>query len=195
MEKQENESIKIFEDLIKLEVTNFINNEKYQIVGGTDMVFSDDDILKITKICNQENTYNLLFKERLNGKPYTEDDAKGFIKWLKDGWRNQSFFVFFIRDENEKIIGAIDIKSADLNRAEIGYWADENYRGFMTNTVEEILSLAKERGFLKIFAGVRSDNSKSIGVLERSGLKRVGEEKEIKGYPHLEYEIDLNKIN
>jgi RimJ/RimL family protein N-acetyltransferase len=186
---------KIFKNNIKKEIVNFLNKEKYQLVGGDDMVFTETDINKITKICNQKDTYELLFKNRLNGRPYTQKDAQDFIDWLKKGWKDQTHFVFFVRKNDGEIIGAIDIKSNDLSRAEIGYWGDENYRGFMTNTLEQLISLAKNAGFVRLFAGVRSDNLKSLGVLERANFKKTGEEKEVKGYPHLEYEKLLTAKN
>lgn len=181
----------IFKKEIMKEIQNFLNNENYYLVGGVNMAFSEDDINKIVKICNQKDTYELLFRERLNNRPYTKNDAEDFLDWVKVGWKDQTHFVFFVRKTDAEIIGAIDIKSANLNRAEVGYWADENYRGFMTNTLKELIKLAKDAGFIKLFAGVRTDNKKSIRVLERTGFMKIGVEKEVKGHPHLEYEKTL----
>ncbi|MCL5017315.1 MAG: GNAT family N-acetyltransferase [Patescibacteria group bacterium] len=182
--------VSIFGSQIKKEITNFSTGEKYEMLGGADMVFSDDDIKKITKICSQKNAYDILFKKRLNGKPYTEEDARSFVKWIKGGWNDQTHFVFIVRKQDSEIIGAIDIKSRDLNRAEIGYWADENYRGFMTNAVVELCSLAKGVGYAKLFAGVLARNSRSIGVLERAGFKKIKEDKK-DGEDHFQYEKAL----
>jgi RimJ/RimL family protein N-acetyltransferase len=159
--------------------------------GGAGMVFSDSDIKKITEICSQSNTYESLFKERFEGKPYTEKDARDFISWVEDGWKNQTHFVFFIRKSNSEIIGAVDIKSADLNRAEVGYWADENHKGFMTSAVNELSVLAKEVGFSKLFAGVLKTNTKSIGVLERAGFQKIDEKKVFINEEDFEYEKEL----
>lgn len=187
-EEKLNTAKNIFEGNIKKEVVNYLTGEKYEMLGGKDMVFSDEDIKKIVEICNRLNVYDILFKKRLKGRPYTEEDARGFINNLvKEGWEKQTNFVFIIRKSDSEIIGAIDIKSADLDRAEIGYWADENYSGFMTNTVNELLSLAKEGGFKKLFAGVLARNDKSIEVLKRSGFIKIN--KDIKDdEPHFEYE-------
>ena len=149
-----------------------------------------EDIEKIVEICNRPGTYDFLFSKIFKGRAYTEADAKWFLNFVKEGWENQTNFVFIIRKSDSEIIGVIDIKSANLDRAEIGYWADENYSGFMTNTVNELLSLAKEGGFKKLFAGVLARNDKSIKVLERSGFIRTKEDDKNEE-PHFEYEKEL----
>ncbi|MFA7252239.1 MAG: GNAT family N-acetyltransferase [Candidatus Paceibacterota bacterium] len=180
----------IFEQNIRREIVNYLTGEKYEMLGGKDMAFSDEDIKKIVEICNRPNTYDILFKKMCAGKPYTEENAKAFTNYAKGGWEKQTNFVFIIRKADSEIIGAIDIKSPNTERAEIGYWSDENYSGFMTNTVNELLSLAKEGGFKKLFAGVLARNSKSVGVLERSGFIKTKED--IKDdEAHFEYEKPL----
>ena len=161
---------------ISRDVLNFSTGEKCEMQGGEDMVFSDEDIKKIAEICSQENKYNLLFKDMLHGKPYTEENARTFIEWIKGGWEKQTHYVFIIRNPDAKIVGCVDIKGPG---GEIGYWADENYAGFMTNAVKELSSVAKDAGFEELFAWVRETNNKSIGVLERAGYKKAFEEEKI----------------
>lgn len=190
IEKNKNSRERIFNPIVNREVTNFASGIKYQMIGGEDVEFSDSDISKIAQICSQDEVYNTLFKKMLEGKPYTEDNARGFIDWVKSGWKDQTHFVFFVRNKNGEIIGAIDIKSANTDRAEIGYWADKNYSGFMTNTVKELIHIAKESGFKKLFADVLSNNIKSSAVLDRAGFSKVGEyEKD--GGQYLTYEKEL----
>lgn len=189
-EKMPGEIKTIFEQNVKREIANFLTGEKYEMLGGQEMTFTEEDIKKIVEICNQPSVYANLFSKMCDGKPYSEENAKWFINFVKEGWAKQTNFVFIIRKLDSEIIGAIDIKSANLDRAEIGYWADENYSGFMTNTVNELLSVAKEVGFVKLFAGVLAGNDKSIKVLERSGFIRTKEE--IKdNEPHFEYEREI----
>ena len=180
----------IFEQNIKREITNFLTGDKYEMIGGSDLIFSEKDIKKIVEICNRPSTYDILFNKPFKGRAYTEADAKWFENFVKEGWEKQTHFVFVIRKTDSEIIGVIDIKSTDFDRAEIGYWADENYSGFMTNTVNELLSLAKEGGYKKLFAGVLARNDKSIKVLERSGFVKTAED--IKDdEPHFKYEKEL----
>jgi len=180
----------ILKSEIKRKLANFLTGEKYEMSGGPGMIFSDSDIKKITKVCSQKDAYDILFKKRLNGEPYTEEDARSFIEWVKNGWKDQTHFVFLIRKSDSEIIGAIDIKSSDLNRAEIGYWADENYRGFMTNAVNELSLLAKEAGYIRLFAGVLARNNRSVAVLERAGFKKIKDDKK-DGEDHYIYEKEL----
>lgn len=186
-----NQEKKIFESNIRREILNFVTGEKCEMQGGKDMEFTEGDIKKIAEICSQNSVYELLFRRMLDGKPYTEKEAQGFVDWVKSGWSKQTHFVFFVRKSDSEIVGAIDIKSADLNRGEVGYWADENYKGFMTNTVNELISLAKEVGYIKLFAGVKSENSKSVGVLERAGFNKIKEDTKEDGGIYFEYEKQL----
>lgn len=186
-----NQEKKIFESNIRREILNFVTGEKCEMQGGKDMEFTDSDIKKITEICSQNSVYELLFRRMLDGKPYTEKEAQGFVDWVKEGWNKQTHFVFFVRKSDSEIVGAIDIKSADLTRGEVGYWADENYRGFMTNTVNELISTAKGVGYKKLFAEVKIENSKSIGVLERAGFNKMKEIIKENGSIYFGYEKQL----
>lgn len=182
---------KIFESHIEREISNFKTGEKYKLEGGNQMVLTENDVNKIVEICNQENTYEMLFRKLFNNKEYTIEDAKNFINKVKAGWRNQNEFIFFVRKIENEIIGAIDIKSTDKERAEVGYWSDENYSGFMTNTLNELIKIAKEAGYKKLFAGVRDDNDKSINVLIRAGFIKTESMKKNKTDVGFEYEREL----
>ena len=125
---------------------------------------------QIASICNQPLVYDTLFRDRLEGATYSETDADEFIEWAHSGWQSGSHFVFFATNESNRIIGAVDIKSADLAAAEIGYWADSNYPGNMTNAVAALIHAAVETGFSRFTAYVKHNNQKSIRVLERAGF-------------------------
>jgi RimJ/RimL family protein N-acetyltransferase len=189
LEQKINPDKNILELDIRREVINFSTGEKCEMQGGKDMAFSDEDIKKIAEICSQESKYNLLFKDMLQGKPYTEENARKFVEWIKGGWEKQTHYVFIVRKPNGEIVGCVDIKGPG---GEVGYWADENYTGFMTNAVKELSTIAKEAGFEKLFAWVRQTNVKSIGVLERAGYVKDFEELNEKKGPMFNY---LKKLN
>lgn len=172
-EKTPEKEVPRFEKMINKDIVNYNTQEGYKMTGGEDMDFSPADISKIAEICAQEGVYKTLFEKRWNGDPYTEKDAAEFVDFVKEGWKNKTYFVFFVRKEDGEIIGAIDIKSADLERAEVGYWADKNYKGFMTNTLMELSKLAKSAGFMNLFATTATTNVRSGGVLERAGFHKV----------------------
>lgn len=163
-----------FEGMIEKEITNFKTGEIYKFIGGQEMSFSEDDIMQIAAICSQEEVYNILFKITFENKPYTTEDAASFVQWVEKGWNEGTHFVFFIRDAENKLVGAVDIKSPDLERAEVGYWADAHNSGFMTNALIELCSIAKDVKYKKLFGEVRPDNNKSSAVLERAGFEYVG---------------------
>lgn len=183
-----------FRKNIEREITNFKTGEIYKLIGGQEMAFSDEDIKQVNAICSQEEVYNVLFKIRFNNRPYTTEDATRFLQLVKKGWEEGTHFVFFVRNTENNIIGAVDIKSSNLNRAEIGYWSDINNSGFMTNALIELCSIAKEVKYKKLFGEVNPNNNKSAAVLERAGFEEVGEnEREYnKGVQYRVYEKSLD---
>ncbi len=181
-----------FESIISREVKNFKTGEVYKLNGGEEMSFSDIDVENLVSICSQEEIYDFLFRARFNNRPYSQSDAEGFLKYIKDGWENKTHFVFLIRNSDNKIIGAVDIKSSNLDDSEIGYWADRNHGGFMANAVSELCLIAKDTGYKKLNAKVRPDNNKSSSVLIRNGFENVGTSSGYsEGIEYALYEKDL----
>ena len=166
----------IFLSPINEEIQNFKTGEKCLLVSTENAIkFSRIDIEKIIDICNQKPVYEMLFRNKLEGKAYGEEQAKNFLSWIVGGWREQKFFVFFVRSSEGNIIGAVDIKSNDLSRAEIGYWADENHAGIMSNAVTKLIEIARNAGYKILFATARLDNKRSQNVLLRNNFLVVGE--------------------
>ena len=124
----------------------------------------------IVNICNEEKIYNWLFRESLEGKPYTRTKAESFKKWGTDGWNSNTHFVFLTLSESADVAAACSIKSSDLESAEIGYWSSSNHRGIMTNAVKAMVKNGFEAGFKSFFAKVKSKNSDSAAVLVRAGF-------------------------
>jgi len=109
---------------------------------------TDEDVETVAAAANEDLIYDRLFRERLNGRPYTKDDAYQFFAWAQEKWDHNESFVFFVRNASKRIVGAIDIKSAMTDAAEIGYWASAASPGIMTNTVLALCQVAKEAGYL-----------------------------------------------
>lgn len=180
-----------FPSLITKPVTNFLTKEQYMLFGGKDISFSEADIRKITEICSQRKIYDVLFNQRLNGTAYTQKNAEAFVNWIQEGWNANTHFVFFVRKQTGEIIGALDIKSATLAKAYVGYWADENYRGFMTNALIALITIAQQAGYICLGARVLHDNYASIAVLERAGFKKISVDDHEDGEQQFEYELML----
>ncbi len=144
--------------------------ETFKLVSSKAIETNDGHISNIQSICNEPLVYKWLFTKRFP-QGYTHIDAKEFISWSNKGWDNGEYFVFFIVSKNDEIVGAMDIKSNKLDAAEIGYWVSASYPGLGTNAVNELKSIAKEAGYLKLFAQTESANEKSNQLLLRAGFK------------------------
>ncbi|MCX6716489.1 MAG: GNAT family N-acetyltransferase [Candidatus Taylorbacteria bacterium] len=181
-----------FEEKINCRIKNFLNTDIYQMLGGSNILFSEKDLQKIIDICSQKDCYEMIFKRRLNGGPYLLKDAVSYTNWVMEGWRNHSHFAFIVRNNTGEFIGTLDIKSPDLDNAEVGCWADENYRGFMTNAFKELIALAKNAGYKKLYARIKSENSRSYNMVMRSGFIKIEERLRTDGLLEFIYEITLN---
>lgn len=129
----------------------------------------ETDPLTIVLICNEPPIYDLLFAERCAGKPYALADAERFLAWAERGWCDGTHFVYLIRGEGGGTAGAVDIKSANLPSAEIGYWLGARHSGVMTNAVRALCELAQIAGYAELFELVRQTNLRSANVLARAG--------------------------
>ncbi len=157
-------------------VMRFGENEPCEVrsVDST-LELTDDDLETIVNICNEKLIYNRLFKERFNGEIYSLVHAERFSTWAREGWQRNEWFMFLIRNSEKRIIGAIDIKSAMMDEAEIGYWASSGSPGIMTNTAIELCHVAKEAGYLRLYALIARDNEKSIRVVLKAQFVQDGE--------------------
>jgi RimJ/RimL family protein N-acetyltransferase len=153
-------------------VTNFLTGGVYDFVPAADVRADAASLARIVSICNEPDVYDWLFRPSLGGVPYGEGKAVQWLDWAKDGWRAGTHFVFAVLDAAGLVAAACDIKSADA-RAEIGYWCSVRHRGVMTNTVTALCGLAAEAGFHGLFARTKVGNTRSKGVLLRSGFARA----------------------
>jgi RimJ/RimL family protein N-acetyltransferase len=166
----------IFKTPISEQIENFKTREKCLLVSNEDSSkHTEKDVQKVVVICNQKPVYNFLFRTKLNGKVYGEEQAKGFMKWMEEGWQKQEWFVFLIRNSNDEIIGAVDLKSNSMESCELGYWADANHNGLMSNAVARLMELARKAGYKELFATTMPNNERSQNVLIRNGFERRGE--------------------
>ena len=166
----------------KVTLKNHFNERKLHLTRA-DCISSVPTVrARVTSICNQSTVYRNLFQARLKGARYTLSDADEFLAWAAAGWKLRTHFVFFIVDDQFGIVGAIDIKSAELDDAEIGYWSDSNHPGNITNAVLAMIDAAIETGFIRFTAFVRHDNDNSSRVLERAGFNLSHKEGEREGY-------------
>ena len=148
----------------------YLTGGEYLILRGDQVAADDARAAEVVAICNEPLVYEWLFRERCRGEPYAAGQAVDWLLWMKDGWESNSHFGFVVADPQGRITAACDIKSADPEGAEVGYWASANHRGIMTNVVNEIIHCAWEAGYRSLKAGARHGNLRSRSVLQRAGF-------------------------
>lgn len=179
---------------IAVPVRNFLNGEEYRMLGGEAIVFTTEDLNDIVRVCSQENCYNAVFRRRLQGRPYTLANAISFANWVKEGWENHTHFAFIVRNQEGKFAGTLDIKSSNLERAEIGYWSDELQSGFMTNAVLQLIQASKNAGYKSLYARVKEENVRSAQVLLRADFVETSKKMRPDGIIESIFEFDLQRV-
>ena len=150
-------------------VPNHLSGRTYTMCCMAALEATEEFLDSVVKVCNETKIYDWLFRQRLHGAPYPKKDAERFKQWGTQGWQEGTHFLFIVLDRG-LAAAACDIKSADLNGAEIGYWASEKHRGIMTNAVRSMISAGFAAGFRRFYGRVRPGNAASAAVLIRAGF-------------------------
>lgn len=175
-------------------IRNALSGKEYSLVA-LDLIEPSAEIIgQVTSICNEQLVYDWLFREMLSDQPYPPSMAKEWLAWGRDGWKQNTHFVFAVVDQNGGIAAACDIKSADASWAEVGYWSSNDHRGVMSNAVVELIDLAREAGFEHLFAETRKGNTRSQGVLRRAGFE-LAQQKPTRGDHHIVFSINIQRAN
>jgi RimJ/RimL family protein N-acetyltransferase len=160
------------------EVSRFPNNEIGQLIPlSKDSPVSEADIARIVEICDSPSVFDNVFAdlEVFQGRRYSEDDARYWVNEMGyKGWDESANFIYILRNSEGQIVAAIDIKSSDLEDAEIGYWASPNDKGWATNMVMQLLDIARESGYQSLSALVSLTNEASANVLLKNGFEDNG---------------------
>ncbi len=164
----------------KIHFTNPKDSKEYFIQDFKTYVESPDFnkelfLDRLVQICNQEKIYNILFKTMLQAQKYPKEKAVQFFDYAKKGWKEKINFVFLIiRVSEGQLCGAIEVKSNDLERSEIGYWASEDAHGIMTLSLKHIIKEAKSSGYKSLFARILTTNEASMTVVKNNGFVNMG---------------------
>jgi RimJ/RimL family protein N-acetyltransferase len=151
-----------------------LNGRTYNLLRADRLQATPELLADVVAACNEPLIYDWLFRERFKGQPYAEADARSFFAWQKSGWQDNAFFVFLLLSPEGQVVGALDIKSADPEAAEVGYWLSAQHRGLMNTALERLEDLARGAGFRSLYARVRPDNQRSRAVLRRAGWNEAG---------------------
>ncbi len=165
---------------MEFEIEKYPNKEKCRLVSvDSSFVVNVADLERITEICNQPPVHKSL-EAIVGNNPYTVGDARGFIEWAKDGWLSEKWYVFLVRDSNNKILACVDIKvvkDSDTGGREIGFWADSENPGVVTNSAFKLIEFAKTKGINKLYGLTDKSNTRSSNVLLRTGFEQVTDQK------------------
>lgn len=163
-----------FTNLLPVPIPRHGTAETYTLIRPDQFTFTEDHYQQIAEICNQPLVYETLFINRWEGRPYSVNDARGFVNWGVTSWDANTLYLFFIVSPKNEIAAAIDIKSPDLDSAEIGYWCSADHRGIMTNTVIALTQIMAKAGFKEVYALVKPLNERSKKVVLRANYSHIG---------------------
>jgi RimJ/RimL family protein N-acetyltransferase len=105
--------------------------------------------------------------------PYSEDHARAWIARPKDP--NLPSLLVTLPIEQGRIVGGCGLHDVD-GHVELGYWISPEYqgRGYATEAVKGLLSLARVAGHRQILARHAFDNPASGQVLHKAGFRPTG---------------------
>ncbi|MFC2080030.1 GNAT family N-acetyltransferase [Bacteroidota bacterium] len=106
--------------------------------------------------------------------PYAMSDA---VSWIKMVMNNKKDLIYAIDVEGEACGGIGLHGGSDVYRfnAEIGYWLSETHwnKGITSEAVQLLVNLVFEKfSWTRIYAGIFSNNTASMKVLEKCGFKQ-----------------------
>lgn len=166
----------------KVEISNALNGETYLLCPFHQIDATPQTLKTIASICNEPLVYRWCFRKLCEGQPYPTEMASDWLKLSTEGWKNDTHYVYVVTDSAGQIAAACDIKSSNLDRAEVGYWSSAYHRGIMMNSVRAMIQLADEAGFRVLFADIHPENERSLAVIQRCDFDKVQRKPSIPGH-------------
>lgn len=159
-----------FSENLHINLSHPLNGRLYTLLRADARQASPQHAVDIAAVCNEPLVYDRLFRERIQGRPYTVQDGEAFLTWATAGWLEGTHFVFLLLDADGHVAGALDVKSPQLDAGEVGYWLGGEHRGIMTVALKAMIEVAREAGFQRLWARLDTDNLRSFALLERAGF-------------------------
>lgn len=160
----------LFFDAMNIPVVNLKTGRTYRLWRSDAIHFDHSRLQRIVEICNEPQILRHLAENGVASDSYSFRDATRFVERAKSGWVGGRFFVFFVLDPMGKPAGCLEIKSSDRTLAELGYWGSAGHSGIITPSVSALIELAREEGYVRLFANTGVKNSRSIKVLTSNGF-------------------------
>jgi RimJ/RimL family protein N-acetyltransferase len=178
----------IIKPITNLPIKNFHTGEEYYL-SSFNQPLTNIQLQQLVVTCNQPPIFKFLFESMFGGRKYNLKDAIKFTTDNIRNWKQQKQFTFHITNKDRQIVAMLDIKSPPIG-SEIGYWADKNHPGLMTNALKEIINLSKKAGYKSLHTLILSTNQRSINLSKRLGFKYEKEVFEREKYLD-KYTLDL----
>lgn len=111
--------------------------------------------------------------------PYPDDAATDFVEIAKEGWDNDTDFVFaIIEKSSQQLVGVMGIHPTEKHgRAEVGYWLGKPFwgQGYATQALRQLIQFGFEQLDLnRIQAGHFPENPASGRVMQKAGMQYEG---------------------
>ena len=154
---------------LQIPLTHPLSGKTYTLVRADALRQTPEELADLIAACNEPLIYDWLFRERQAGQPYDRTRAASFYVWSREGWQDGTHFVFALLSPCGQLVGMLDIKSTDLEAAEVGYWLRSAHGGLMDTALEVLAAVARRAGYRALYARVKPGNRRSLAVLERVG--------------------------
>ncbi len=115
-------------------------------------------------------------------------------KW-NSGKYNGKYFDQFVISDGSELTGVASLYEQTENSASIGVIIDKNHyrKGYCSFACNELVKLAKDRGFDTICAGVAENNLPSLEFCKKFGFTEVGRIVNTKGRKQVQFVKKINK--
>ena len=180
----------IFPPGLSVPVRHARTGATYHLIRMDALDATPERLDEVVAACNETQIHRWLFAQRLGHEPYSAEMAADFLRWAREGWAAGTHFVFGLLGPGGELAAVLDIKSAEPDGAEVGYWLRAAHSGVMTNALAALVEQARAAGYRSLFAQVRQGNARSAAVLTRTGFTPEGGE-DFQGHPHERFTLKL----
>jgi RimJ/RimL family protein N-acetyltransferase len=147
-------------------IKNYHSAEKVKLIPVENIKVDTNFLKQLNRLMNlPEISY--LFDSYKVGNKINEIGTKKYINYAIKSWGIGSNFIYFILDENDIVVGSIDLQKENDESASLGFWISPEKLGFMTNILNYFLKLKVVRNYKTINSYTKPTNLKAINLLRR----------------------------
>ena len=137
--------------------------------------WGDGDVAAIAAACSDPDIPKWI---PLVPEPYTDADARDYVRETKEWWADGAAATFAITAEG-RAVGSIGLHlvALDEQRASVGYWVarEARGRGYASRALRLVSRWALETlGIERLELMAEPENAASCAVAERAGFRREG---------------------